>query len=95
MAFDRIRAPDGEYEIDDPTTRGDVALSRNRMWSHRLRKKWDMHLGKVPARDFMSTVELTEKVVYGSGILCWECVKLYFSRNVLFKVFAHAMTGSR
>ena len=69
IEFDRIHAP--HVGIDDPTSRGDVALSRNRMWSHRFRKKWNMVLGKVPARDFMSTAAITEKVVYGSAILHW------------------------
>ena len=69
IEFDRIHAP--HVGIDDPTSRGDVALSRNRMWSHRFRKKWNMVLGKVPARDFMSTAAITEKVVYGSAILYW------------------------
>ena len=62
MEFDRIHAPLAAF--NDPTSRGDVALSRNRMWSHRFRKKWDMILGKVPARDFMSTALITEKVVF-------------------------------
>ena len=66
IEFDRIHAPDAH--MDDPSLRGDVALPRNRMWSHRFRKKWDVGLGKVPARDFMSTDAITEKVVCGTAI---------------------------
>ena len=66
IEFDRIHAPDAD--MDDPTLRGDVALPRNRMWSHRFRKRWDVGLGKVPARDFMSTDAITEKVVCGTAI---------------------------
>ena len=94
MEFDRIHAPHAAF--DDPTSRGDVALPRNRMWSHRFRKKWNMVLGKVPARDFMSTIAITEKVVYGSGLFCWECSKLCFlQKGFVVQVVAHAMTGSR
>ena len=66
IEFDRIHAPDAD--MDDPTLRGDVALPRNRMWSHRFHKRWDVGLGKVPARDFMSTDAITEKVVCGTAI---------------------------
>ena len=66
IEFDRIHAP--HVGIDDPTLRGDVSLPRNRMWSHRFRKKWNMVLGKVPARDFMCTTAITEKVAYGSVV---------------------------
>ena len=67
MEFDRIHAPLAAF--DDPTSRGVVALSRNRMWPHRFRKNWDMLLGKVPARDFMSIVDIIEKVAYGDTIM--------------------------
>ena len=69
MQFDGIRATDGDYDIEDPTTRGDIALSRNRMWSHRFRGKWNLSLGNIPSRDKMPIDVLTEKVVCVMGIV--------------------------
>ena len=63
IRFDAITSGGAEYEMDDRATRGDVSLSRNRMWSLRFRSRWDIHLGKVQSRDRMDTADLTEKVV--------------------------------
>jgi hypothetical protein len=62
MQFDGITSGGAEYEVDDPATRGDVSVSRNRMWALRFRSRWDIHLGKVPSRERMDTHVLTEKV---------------------------------
>ena len=62
IQFDNITSGDVEYELDDAATRGDVSVSRNRMWSLRFRSRWDIVLGKVPSRDRMDTDVVTEKV---------------------------------
>ena len=63
IRFDSITSGGAEYEMDDPATRGDVSLSRNRMWSLRFRSRWDIQLGKVQSRDRMDTADLIGKVV--------------------------------
>ena len=63
IRFDAITSGGAEYEMDDPATRGDVSVSRNRMWSLRFRSRWGIHLGKVQSRDRMDTGDLTQKVV--------------------------------
>ena len=76
IQFDAITSRGAEYELDDPATRGDVSVSRNRMWSHRYRSRWDIRLGKVPSRDRMDTDVCTEKVAITSeGVphVCWLC----------------------
>ena len=41
--------------------RGDMLHSKNRKWIGRFRHRWGLRLGKIPARDFMSTDEIHAK----------------------------------
>ena len=61
MAFDSINSVGANYELEDPTTRENVSLSRSRMWSLRFRMEWNLRFGKAPSRDRMETDVLTEK----------------------------------
>ena len=44
--------------------RGDMSLPRNRMWIGRFRHPCGLRLGKIPARDFMSTDDIHVKASY-------------------------------
>ena len=66
MRYDELHQG-ADYELEDPATRGDMTKSRNRMWSHRYRTKWELELGKIPSRDAMPTPFLTEKVICFDG----------------------------
>ena len=41
--------------------RGDMLHSKNRKWIGRFRHRWGLRLGKIPARDFMSTDDIHAK----------------------------------
>ena len=66
MRYDAIHRG-ADYQLEDPANRGDMTKSRNRVWSHRYRTKWELTLGKIPSRDAMDTAVLTEKVILFCG----------------------------
>ena len=54
----------GDADLDPLAvpSRADLTQSRNRKWMQRFRARWQLRLGKIPSREFLSTNDIHDKV---------------------------------